>query len=318
MKTLTFAETLHPELYPEDNEGVETVSPWETFFKEARGDIPIAIAERVDESSTVQVPSQGEVTAVSESQTESPSRPLGKGCFYLEGLVGSVLALAVALLVFSLELTGALVYVLAVAFNNIASMQGMPTLLKAIFLLVVHTFMVVDSICLLCSVMISEVFGFVTALVMLIFCACSGDCYKASQQWYQYIRKVSHLTRWAFRSFHWQWKPERVFPLDFMAPDSSSHEQRPQGESNQDRCHTIKDDVTIAEASVTFVESGDGPDPVEKSKAGHNTTSIVCAPEPPDGYSAPSRDNNVSDIMSDDTAIVVDVENGTIRKEGKK
>jgi len=131
------------------------VSPWETFFKEARGDIPIAIAERVDESSTVQVPSQGEVTAVSESQTESPSRPLGKGCFYLEGLVGSVLALAVALLVFSLELTGALVYVLAVAFNNIASMQGMPTLLKAIFLLVVHTFMVVDSICLLCSVMVS-------------------------------------------------------------------------------------------------------------------------------------------------------------------
>ncbi len=57
---------------------------------------------------------------------------------------------------------------------------------------------------------------------MLIMCCSNGNSYHIAQEWHQYIRKVSHLTRWAFRSFHNGWTPERVYPLEFSGRISKS------------------------------------------------------------------------------------------------
>lgn len=172
MKTLTIEQTLHPEFVDSGDEN--SGSPWETFFREARGDIPIDIAEPVHEDlvATNVVTEDHFVNAevvVSAKQDDDgfPPTPVGqeeprrqrtpgKGCFYLEGLIGGVLTLAVTLIVFSLELAGAIVYVLAVGFNVFASDERItPGLIKAIISLVVHTLMLTDSVCLFCSVIVS-------------------------------------------------------------------------------------------------------------------------------------------------------------------
>jgi hypothetical protein len=158
MKTLTFEQTFRPSL------GVGNLTaehPWDTFFHEARGDIPIAFAEPIEEAVDAQPEVNetidAEVTATEDrekgcssecSNDERPSaRDTGKGCFFLEGLVGGILAFSVAIIVFALELTGALVYCFAVGFYKLASNDSMPALFKAIFMLVVHIFLLVDSAC---------------------------------------------------------------------------------------------------------------------------------------------------------------------------
>ncbi|KAG7370998.1 hypothetical protein IV203_019568 [Nitzschia inconspicua] len=56
---------------------------------------------------------------------------------------------------------------------------------------------------------------------MFLLCAFSGDCFEATSQWHQYIRKMGHLARWSFRSLHSGWKPERVFPWGFGGSNTS-------------------------------------------------------------------------------------------------
>ncbi|KAG7370999.1 hypothetical protein IV203_019569 [Nitzschia inconspicua] len=127
MKTLTFEQTLRPECISAD--GSPADSPWETFFREARGDIPIAIAVPIDENpepvtqpdnlvnAEVVVPYKDGPSEMlptrtaneKELEVQQSQRCAGKACIYREGLVGSILALSVNLIVFSLELCGAVV-----------------------------------------------------------------------------------------------------------------------------------------------------------------------------------------------------------------
>ncbi|KAL3913248.1 MAG: hypothetical protein SGILL_006565, partial [Bacillariaceae sp.] len=174
MKTLTFEETLRPESVEE----VDANHPWNTFFCEARGEMPIAVAEPVEDDGAdtggnsdpvvnaevvVAANNAGKGSSFvdptsNQDDQEQPMRSLGRGCFYIEGVVGSSLAISAALIVFSLELVGAIVYCLAVGFYLLASDDSYtPALFKAILMLVVHVLMLVDSICLFCSVIVSEV-----------------------------------------------------------------------------------------------------------------------------------------------------------------
>jgi hypothetical protein len=172
MKTLTLEQTLHPAEWTCED-ATPAGSPWETFFREARGDIPIAIAEPVEENTygsatptrvdvvdaEVVVPSKDEPSSFPPmpTHTEEDESPPGRGCFFLEGLVGGILTLVATVIIFALEMCGALVYVIAVGLNFLASEDSlMPGLLKAVFSLVVHTLMLVDAICLFCSVFVSE------------------------------------------------------------------------------------------------------------------------------------------------------------------
>ena len=167
MKTLTFEQTFRPTSIT--GEDLDSDHPWNTFFREARGDIPVAIAEPVEEGRTdtsstvvdaeaVAVVDSSKQSAEAETSTNeenSTGRTPGKGCFYLEGLVGSILAIAASSIVFALELAGALVYCIAAGFYKLGSEDSVvPALFKAVFMLVVHILLLVDVVCLFCSVLV--------------------------------------------------------------------------------------------------------------------------------------------------------------------
>lgn len=98
---------------------------------------------------------------------------------------------------------------------------------------------------------------------MFIVCALTGECGKRASAWVIYIRKLAHLTRYTFRSFHHGWEPERTFPfghegdvdddenrIDNGCLRPSMHSSNPtagQKGGNDD------DEAMVIETSATFV-----------------------------------------------------------------
>lgn len=213
MKTLTFSDTLHPETVDiaADPQNGSSTTVWGTVMKEIRTDLPVAVA--VEERNHCD-PASAQVSTISNDHgDEEVDMPKGKGCFYIEGLVGCSLTFAAVVANFGVELAAAVCYCLAAGIYFLISGENIPIVFKAIAMLIVHALMVVDALLLTVNLILTEVLGWTTAFVTSIF---SLGCYKAGRRWHHYIRKVCHLTRWAFRGFHQGWPLERRFPrLDF-------------------------------------------------------------------------------------------------------
>jgi hypothetical protein len=217
MKKLSFADALHPEsrlvmtttttTEEGDDDGTDDGQPsWERFWQEARGDMPIAIAERVDDrrenhgiddnaAAAAAVTGATEEEEANENinsdtnnndhQVESGEVANGRfndnerrsvkfeGCFYLEGLVGGLFALCAVVGVFVTELIGAIFYLLAVGFYTLAKHPNMPIFFQAIFQLLTQILMVADAICLLSSVLVSRPQPF---RFLLVFISCGVAC----------------------------------------------------------------------------------------------------------------------------------------------
>mmetsp|Transcript_61454 Transcript_61454/g.150404 ORF Transcript_61454/g.150404 Transcript_61454/m.150404 type:complete len:379 (+) Transcript_61454:273-1409(+) len=274
MKTLSFADTLHPEVGGENIGDDER--QWEQFWQEARGELPIAIAEKVDDdpnnnnttSSPATTPASniengnntGASSTSEDNDLEQTSSPRFEGCFYIEGLVGCVFAISVGLGVFFTELVGATIYMFAVGFYKLAKHPNTPIFFKALFQLITQIFMVVDSVFLLSSVLISEILGFVVGIVLFVICAFSTkDPYNRSIEWAVYIRTFAHLVRQTFRTFHQGWEPDRKFPLG----QANGHNEN-EGQNQQDTTHAnapsdkdqdscVACEPTVIETSATFV-----------------------------------------------------------------
>ena len=170
------------------------------------------------------------------------------GCCGLEGLLGHVLSLNAVITTFCIELSSAIIYCLAVGLYLIVAggagdtgtvlntsgngparsssmkiddpesiMDLVRLWIRATFLLVVHTLMFVDGILLTTSIVVTEILAFVTRFITKL--VGSAD----SSVWHRHIRLMCHLTRWAFRNFHKGWTPNRVFPLDTLFENKTSH-----------------------------------------------------------------------------------------------
>jgi hypothetical protein len=63
--------------------------------------------------------------------------------------------------------------------------------------LTAKTLMIVDSILLLSSIIVSESLAFTAYIINSILSCCTNG-----NHWHQYIRKVCHLIRWAFRDIY--------------------------------------------------------------------------------------------------------------------
>jgi hypothetical protein len=125
-------------------------------------------------------------------------------------MIGAVMATAL------MELGALLVYMIAVIMHcralqfketNCGVFAFIPLLFYFIFELHVAVLMLCDYVILICSVIVSETLAFSCWIVNSIL-----SCNRCGTEWHQYIRRVCHVTRWAFRDFHQQWKPSRVFP----------------------------------------------------------------------------------------------------------
>lgn len=231
MKTLTFADTLHPEtaeVYVDSQNSSTTV--WGTVMNEARTDLPVAVpVEHVRQDEEMRPGTDTKISG--EVHDENAEMPVGGGCFYLEGLLGCSLTLVAVLATFAVELAAAICYSLAASMYYAVSGKDVPIFVKAIVMLIVHSLMVADAILLAVNLMLTEILGWVTGVVTSIF---NPKCCEGGQVWHCYIRKVCHLVRWAFRGFHEGWKLQRKFPrLEFG--DAEGH--------NEDIHNSSKDDI---------------------------------------------------------------------------
>jgi hypothetical protein len=272
MKTLTFAETLHPEAaeaHIDPQNGGD--SAWGTVYMEAVGDMPVvvAVAERVEIDEEEMPAPISQVATVSrpelanERANAERARPIGRGCFCIEGLVGCIMMVSCVVFTFSIELGAVIIYLVASAFHYVTIIGEMPILFKAIFLLVVQILMIVDAVLLTLSVTITEILGGLTVILTGIF----GGC-QSGEKWHIYIRKMCHLTRWAFRGFHENWPLERVFPVQAGRTDESEKtEERQSGPPAQpvlvdhemglppqaEQLH-VTDEVIVVDDKYTHIE----------------------------------------------------------------
>jgi hypothetical protein len=114
---------------------------------------------------TGQVTSTSEPNPDSSERTEHLIRPTGRGCFYLEGLIGFILTFSVVVTSVSIEFSSAIVYCLAAGFHYVASIGKLLIFMKAIILLVAHSLMIFDAVLLTVSVVATEILGAVTMIV---------------------------------------------------------------------------------------------------------------------------------------------------------
>jgi hypothetical protein len=243
-KYVTWAEVFHPEtatlatqvreLHPEGNEW-GAVWAEATLITDVTPSAPIEPSKPIVLNAPIAtvVTIDGDVehdnlvpdTVAGKPDATSPSPPAAispwtKGNF-CSSLIGGSLTIGAVASTFGLELGAAIVYLLTVAFYKLfqltdeafqASESIKPCAIPvyfccALFLMLAAIFTFVDCILLLVSVLVSELLALVTGLLCVLLC---GGC-GAGVAWHQFIRKLCHLTRWAFRSFHKGWTPERGF-----------------------------------------------------------------------------------------------------------
>lgn len=151
-------------------------------------------------------PTSAAVAYAAASSTR-PSRQCPRGhCF--DTTLGFVLLVSAVASVFGLELSAVLVYALSCGFYRFAMLLqrigGPLWLLSYVFLLVVQVLQFTDTLLLSLSVFLTELLAGIAYGV----CAPFGGC-EAARDWHQHVRKLCHLTRWAFRGFHQDWTPQR-------------------------------------------------------------------------------------------------------------
>jgi hypothetical protein len=161
--------------------------------------------------------STSKASAHSHRSSYSPrSAPFYEGHFF-DNLFGLCMALAAVSATFSIDLCAAIIYVLAAGFYKTAELCKESSIFLlpfyGIFHFVYSVLTFVDAILLALSVFMSELLaGIGWALTV-----CAGG-FQKGMDWHQYIRKLCHLTRWAFRGFHSEWTPKRVFPWSPKRP----------------------------------------------------------------------------------------------------
>ena len=243
-KYVTWAEVFHPEtatlapqvreLHPEGNE-------WGAVWAEATLITEVTLSAPIEPLKPIvpSAPIASVVTIDGDVDTDSlvpdiidkpvdtsPPAPQATISPWTKGnfcstLIGGSLTIGAVATTFGLELCAASVYLLNVVFYNLFQLtheafQASESILKpcallvyfgrALFLMLAAIFTFVDCILLLVSVLVSELL----ALFACLLCVLCGGC-GAGGAWHQYIRRLCHLTRWAFRSFHKGWTPERGF-----------------------------------------------------------------------------------------------------------
>jgi len=130
-------------------------------------------------------------------------------------MIGSILAVTSVSTIFALDLSAAIVYLLACGFYHLCVRMktcGGSALIPYFLLMPVYcSLMLADSLCLLLSVLIAEVLAGIAWFLTGMFSL--GRC-DVAMAWHQYVRKLCHMTRWAIRGFHAGWDPDRaaIFP----------------------------------------------------------------------------------------------------------
>ena len=193
----------------------ETERNWNTVFAEVvtvprEADLPVAHAVTVDEEIP---PSMTPTHAIATSGPTNDGTTLHH-CTFLNIVIGySHLIIAVST-AFATELAGATVCLVGVGFywvsQNLKEHCGTWTLPLATLTMILTAFMLaIDLLVLTLGIFLVELVAWIACGLCMMFGGAS-----AGMDWHQHIRKICHLTRWAFRGFHSSWLPKRVRPFN--------------------------------------------------------------------------------------------------------
>lgn len=202
---------------------------------------PSAPAESDVGASSIDASQGGGGGGASTATAASPIPPWRKSNFF-EMTFGVTCTIAAVATTFGVELAAAFVFVAAAAFYNAAYFckrrhNTIMYFLWAIFGLVYVIFQVTDAVLLTVSVLVAE-------LLALLGCFMTFLSGNQGLLWHQYIRKLCHLTRWAFRDFHSSWQfPKRHYPL-FRQQSFDAETTDSEGAEEED------DKLLVAEAVV--------------------------------------------------------------------
>jgi hypothetical protein len=131
----------------------------------------------------------------------------------LETVLGISLTVAAVGATVGVDVAAALVYIMAVVLHHLSRLCYRCLWVGHIVLrLLSWIILLVDSILLVVSVLVTELIALVAALVTTLMGGPSRGV-----QWHQYVRKLCLLSRWAFRDFHQNWTPPRVFASSVAA-----------------------------------------------------------------------------------------------------
>ena len=221
--------TLHDVFHPESAEPTLATAvreqqiaenKWSAVWAEATLVVPedeATVAQQEDDVKTG-VASDGEASskeggaAVSTATTVSSQQPPWRKSHFFDFVFGVSFTIAAVSSTVGIEITAGVVFVIAVGSYRIADFFKRKENIfmifwYSIFHLVYAVLSMSDVILITLSVFVAEVL----AGVGWMLTALAGD---QGSQWHQYIRKICHLTRWAFRDFHSTWKdPKRIYPF---------------------------------------------------------------------------------------------------------
>jgi hypothetical protein len=202
---VTWIATLHPENADVtiDQRFLIPGNPWWTIYEEAKDDIPSATAVPVvDEEHDEEAPSTNNGTSANPNPTPVPppnKPPCILLCSPVDLFAGILVTFHAILGVLICEILAFAFYLVAALFYWLAKPFGPPNACTGIFysflMIFYYSFAMADSICLLTSVLVTEVVACVGWLVSV----CFGGIWRANH-WHQYIRRICHLLRWALRS----------------------------------------------------------------------------------------------------------------------
>lgn len=232
---ISFADTFHPEIAAttpvaiatavnDDDDDIrrrQDASPWGTVWAEAKivPEGPFSeeaaaaqvVIDHPDDNNKAVTPTAppSRLDLGGSNNLEATAPTLAPGLFSIVAIIiGSTLIFAAVVATYALEVAAVIVFFLASGFHQLAKwfepLGLFGTLFQLLFLLISKILLMVDGLLLTVSVLVAELL----AVIAIFLCSLFGGC-TAAREWHQHIRKICHLTRWAFRRFHSDWEPKR-------------------------------------------------------------------------------------------------------------
>jgi hypothetical protein len=230
---VTWIATLHPENAEVtiDQRFFVPGNAWWTVYEEAKNDIPTATAvlatttqgEDVEEQA-IHIGNQLPDDTPNGARVGSPQKTC-TGSSPLASLVGIILAIMSVITVFILEVSAVVVYITSAGFFILTKAMDPPSVLTglpySICCLLYWSLALVDSFCLVASVFTTELLAGCAYLLCAIFGGCG-----AAAGWHQFMRRICHLIRWAFRS-KYEYPPRRFCRPMMQAQEMDSNQNDP-------------------------------------------------------------------------------------------
>jgi hypothetical protein len=214
---ISWIATLHPENaeIAIDQRFFIPGNPWWSIYEETVNKMPYANAIAIpvtDEEHSISsghasVVSISEATPVTPSEDSPPPHFLFR-CNPVDILVGLMTTSHAILGTVMMEVLALVIYFIAAFFYHCALAMGPPNLFNGFFygvcMMLYFCFALVDSILLWSSVLVTETLDLVGWILGCLF----GGIWVANRR-HQYVRRVCHHIRWAFRHPHLH--PPRTF-----------------------------------------------------------------------------------------------------------